>query len=69
MNIQDVIKVCGELPQTPASITNAVKKSNLAPIIGLLALAGISYLIYREWKSSTDLEKKMASIKTKNVKI
>ena len=39
MNLQDVIKVCGELPQTPASITNDVKKSNLAPIIGLLALA------------------------------
>ena len=58
MNLQDVIKVCGELPQTPASITNDVKKSNLAPIIGLLALAGISYLIYREWKSSKDLEKK-----------
>ena len=58
MNLQDVIKVCGELPQTPASITNDVKKSNIAPIIGVLALAGISYLIYREWKSSKDLEKK-----------
>lgn len=69
MNLQDVIKVCGELPQTPSSITNDVKKTNLAPIIGLLVLAGISYLIYREWKSSKDLEKKMASIKTKTVKI
>jgi len=69
MNLQDVIKVCGELPQTPASITNDVKKTNIAPIIGVLALAGISYLIYREWKSSKDLEKKKASIKTKTVKI
>lgn len=65
MNLQDVIKVCGKLPQTPASITNDVKKSNLAPIIGLLALAGISYLIYREWKSSKDLEKKRYQLKPK----
>ena len=56
MNLQDVIKVCGKLPQTPASITNDVKKSNLAPIIGLLALAGISYLIYREWKRKKRIE-------------
>ena len=65
MNLQDVIKVCGELPQTPASITNDVKKSNIAPIIGVLALAGISYLIYREWKSSKDLEKKWHQLKPK----
>lgn len=65
MNLQDVIKVCGELPQTPASITNDVKKSNIAPIIGVLALAGISYLIYREWKSIKDLEKKRYQLKPK----
>ena len=58
MNLQDVIKVCGELPQTTASITNNVRKSNLAPIIGVLALAGISYLIYHEWKRSKDLDSK-----------
>ncbi len=59
MNLQDVIKACGPLPQAPQSIAGGNNKGKGFPTIALLAVVGIaSYLLYREWKRKKDLDKK-----------
>ncbi len=57
MNIEDVIKVCGQLSQTPQSMPNGNKKSNGFPILAVLIIGGVGYLFYREWKRRKDLDK------------
>lgn len=58
MNIEDVIKACGPLPQAPQNMPGGSKKIN-GIIIGIslsvVAIAG--YLYYREWKRKKDLDK------------
>ncbi len=58
MNIEDVIKACGPLPQAPQSIAGSNKKNNLVYIGAILLVGGIGYVIYREWKRKKDLDKK-----------
>ena len=54
MNIEDVIKACGPLPQAPQSIAGSNKKNNLVYIGAILLVGGIGYVIYREWKRKKD---------------
>ena len=58
MNLQDVIKACGPLPQAPQSIAGSNKKNNLVYIGAILLVGGIGYVIYREWTRKKDLDKK-----------
>ncbi len=58
MNIEDVIKACGPLPQAPQSGPGSNKKNNLVYIGAILLVGGIGYVIYREWKRKKDLNKK-----------
>ncbi len=57
MNIEDVIKVCGQLSQTPQNMPNGNKKGNGFPILAVLIIGGVGYLFYREWKRKQDLNK------------
>lgn len=57
MNIEDVIKVCGQLPQTPKNMPDSNKKSNAYPIVAVLIIGGLGYWLYRQWKREKDLEK------------
>ncbi len=57
MNIEDVIKACGPLQQSPQVIPVGNKKGNGLIIVVLILSAGIGYLIYREWKRKNDKEK------------
>lgn len=57
MNIDDVIKVCGPLPQAPQNISNGNKKGNGFPILAILLIGGVGYLFYREWRRKQDLNK------------
>ena len=57
MNIEDVIKVCGQLSQTPQNLPNGNKKSNRFPVLAVLIIGGVGYLFYREWKRRKDLER------------
>ena len=56
MNIEDVIKVCGQLSQTPQNITNSNKKGNGFPMLAILIIGGIGYLFYHEWKRKKKME-------------
>ena len=56
MNLQDVIKACGPLPQIPQNMPSSNKKNNLVYIGAILLVGGIGYVIYREWKRKKDLE-------------
>ena len=57
MNIDDVIKACGPLQQAPQVIPVGNKNSNGQLILIVILIAGIGYLIYRDWKRKNDLEK------------
>ena len=57
MNIDDVIKVCGQLSQTPQNIPNGNKKGNGFPILAVIIIGSVGYLFYREWKRRKDLDK------------
>ena len=58
MNIDEVIKACGPLPQAPQVIPSNNKKGNGLIMIVVILIGGIGYLIYRDWKRKSDLEKK-----------
>ena len=58
MNINDVIKTCGPLPEAPQAIPSGNSNGNGQLILVLILTASIGYLIYREWKRKSDLEKK-----------
>ncbi len=58
MNIEDVIKACGPLPQAPQVIPNSDKKGNGFEIVVVILIGVTCYLIYREWKRKSELEKK-----------
>ena len=59
MNLQDVIKACGPLPQAPQSNPGGNNKGKGFVTVAVLAVVGIAgYLIYREWKRKKDLDKK-----------
>ena len=58
MNLQDVIKACGPLPQAPQNMPGGNNKGKGFPIVAVLAVVGIAgYFIYREWKRKKDLDK------------
>ena len=57
MNLQDVIKACGPLPQIPQNMPGSNKKNNLVYIGAILLVGGIGYVIYREWKRRKDIDK------------
>ena len=58
MNIEDVIRACGPLPQAPQVIPVGNKKGNGLEIAVVILIGVTGYLIYREWKRKSDLEKK-----------
>ena len=57
MNLQDVIKACGPLPQVPQNMPGGNKKNNLVYIGAILLFGCIGYVIYREWKRRKDIDK------------
>ena len=46
MNLQDVIKACGPLPQIPQNMPGSNKKNNLVYIGAILLVGGIGYVKY-----------------------
>jgi hypothetical protein len=58
MNIEDIIKAFGPIPQAPQVIPIGNKNSNGHLILIVILIGGIGYLIYREWKRKSDLDKK-----------
>ena len=59
MNIDDVIKACGPVPQAPQAIPSGNRNGNGQLILVVILIGGIGYLIYREWKRKSVLEKKI----------
>jgi hypothetical protein len=59
MNMEDVIKTCGPLPQVTQNIPNGNKKYRvvlIAAALGVFAIVGHMY--YRQQKRKKDLDKK-----------
>lgn len=54
MKIEDVINVCGQLPQSPPNLSNGNKKGDGTTFIGLLLVAVAAYTFYRVWKENKD---------------
>jgi hypothetical protein len=64
MNIEDVIKACGPLPQAPQSMPSGSKKINGIIIgISLSVIAIVGYLYYRELQRKKDLNKVKYDVK------
>ena len=56
MNLQEVIKAFGEISKASKNVPNGDKKSSGFQIAAILAIAGIGYLIYREWERRNELK-------------
>lgn len=48
MNLQDVIKTFGKLPEAKANITYENKKGIAIPLLSILLIGSIAYIIYQE---------------------
>jgi hypothetical protein len=57
MNIEDVIKACGPLPQAPQVIPVGNKRGNRLVFVVVILIGITGYMVYREWKRKSDLEK------------
>jgi hypothetical protein len=58
MNIDEVIKACGPLKQAPQVIPVGNKKGNGLVFVVVILIGITGYMVYREWKRKSDLEKK-----------
>lgn len=64
MKIEDVINVCGQLPQTPQNLPIGNNTDNGTTLIGLILAAGVGFVIYRLWKERKDSENNIQIIAT-----
>jgi hypothetical protein len=64
MNIEDVIKACGPLPQAPKVIPSSNKKGNGLILVVVILITGVGYLIYKEWQIKKTLEKQQKTNRT-----